>query len=101
MNGRYILDANGNPKPEPNLLKWARWYGTHKRHIADDYIGKIHVSTIFLALDQRENPASPVLWETMIFDPDHGEHDCYIERYTSREAALAGHKKALEMVREK
>lgn len=100
--GRYILDADGNPQPEPNLVKWAKWYGKYKRQIAQDYVGKVHISTIFLALDQSFpffSPQRPILWETMIFDADHGEHDCYIQRYTSLEDALAGHKKAVEMVK--
>ena len=39
----------------------------------------------------------PILWETMIFG---GEHDQYQERYTNRHAALAGHDRAVAMVRD-
>lgn len=105
--GRYILDADGNPQLEPDLIKWGKWMQTNKHQVAHDYIGNARVSTIFLGLDYSPLPFltsfpyhAPVLWETMIFDCDHGEHDLYQERYTSREAALRGHQKALEMMRE-
>jgi hypothetical protein len=42
-------------------------------------------------------PGGPrVLWETMIFGLDD---DSYQERYTSREAALEGHARAVEIVK--
>lgn len=77
MNDRYILDAEGNPIPEPDLLKWAQWYEkSHNRHVAEDWVGNLRVSTIFLGLDHSFFAgAKPVLWETMIFErcPDCDE----------------------------
>lgn len=101
MNDKYVLDADGNAQPEADLLKWTEWFETHDRHVADDRIGDVRVSTVFLGLDHSfpffDGPhGSPVLWETMIFG---GEHDQYQQRYHSRDAAIAGHQKALEMVR--
>lgn len=98
MFGKYILDTDGNPKLEPDLLKWAQWYESHERHVAEDYVGNVRVSTIFLGLDSAFfSWESPLLWETMIFG---GEHDTYQERYRSREDAIAGHAKALELVKQ-
>jgi NADPH-dependent ferric siderophore reductase len=101
--GQYILDSDGNPKPEPNLLKWAMWLeyshlspGKDNRIVERDYIGDVFVSTVFLGLDHdhsRKGP--PVLWETMIFG---GEHHQYMRRYTSRVDALAGHIEAVQLV---
>lgn len=33
-NGRYVLDADGNPVPEPDLMKWAEWMEKAERHVA-------------------------------------------------------------------
>ena len=98
MNPHYILDENGNPVPEPDLLTWAKWFGDlEKTRVASDMIGQtggeqIHVSTIFLGIDHGFGTSDPVLWETMIFG---GYHDQYQERYTSREDAVVGHAAAV------
>jgi len=55
------------------------------------------VSTVFLGVDQHfRNHGPPILWETKIFG---GPHDGYREKYSSREAALAGHHTALKLAR--
>lgn len=95
MNDKYILDANGNPQP-CDLETWAKWFEKAQRHVAIDNIGKVVVSTIFLGLDHSFGQGKPVLWETMIFG---GPHDQYMDRYTSKEEAIAGHAKAVAMVK--
>ncbi len=50
--GRYILDAEGNPVPEPDLLKWGRWIEMAERRVALTKVAKdVEVSTVFLGLD--------------------------------------------------
>lgn len=94
----YILDDDGNPKVEPDLLKWAQWYETHDRHVAHDTIGDAEVSTVFLGIDHNFIESDPpVLWETMIFGGGE-EFDLYQHRYCTREAALAGHAEAVALV---
>jgi hypothetical protein len=95
MSGQYILDAEGNPVPEPDLLKWGKWLETADRQLAKDQLPNgVTVSTVFLGLDHRFWGGPPTLWETMIFG---GPEDQYQERYASREEALAGHAKAVEL----
>lgn len=61
------------------------------------------VSTIFLGLDHNyTGKGPPVLWETMIFgieipSSEHG-YD-YQTRYSSREDALRGHQRAVNVAR--
>jgi hypothetical protein len=102
--GQYILDKDGNPQLEPDLLTWAIWLefahlspGKDNRIVGRDFAGKVRVSTVFLGLDYQYPPGGgePVLWETMIFG---GDHDSYQRRYTSRADAEAGHYEALALV---
>jgi hypothetical protein len=103
--GRYILDQDGNPVPEPDLFRWGAWlersYETGERRVAETEIADgIRVSTVFLALDhnytnfgigERE---TPILFETMCFD-DYGSIDDeelqLFQRYATRAEALEGH----------
>ena len=94
----YVLNDNGDPVEEPDILIWGRWLGDADRRVKEDVIerdgNEIRVSTVFMGLDHSFAGGTPVLWETMIFG---GEHDEYQERYTSRKDALVGHEKALEL----
>lgn len=88
----YVL-VDGEPVGVEDVLLWARWYEqtfeTGERHVADDTIGEVWVSTVFLGTDYNflgEGP--PVLWETAIFEKDEVVD---IRRYSSREAAERGH----------
>ena len=94
MSNQYIL-VDGKPVKEPDLLKWAAWFGTAERTLAKIEKDGVRVSTIFLGLDHSFSEGAPVLWETMIFG---GEHDGYQGRYTSAEQAVLGHHRACTLV---
>lgn len=91
----FILDENGDPVRCGDIGKWANWYKTAERHIGDDVVKNIRVSTVFLGVDHGWGRDRPILWETMIFG---GKHDDYQERYASKQEALAGHQRALSLV---
>jgi hypothetical protein len=93
VQGHYILSDDGEPVPEPDLMKWARWFETTRFwRLAFDQISEyVVVSTIFLGLDHRfGGDGPPILWETMVFK--NGEAQDMI-RYSSRAAAMEGHEK--------
>jgi len=95
---RYILAEDGRtpiPCPGPDLLAWAKRVD-ETRQTAKDTIGDVRVSTVFLGLDHQWGKGPPLLWETMIFG---GEHDDYCDRYSSHEDAIAGHARAVALVR--
>jgi hypothetical protein len=101
----YILDEKNNPVLEPDILKWATWLENKDRSIVarDDLPGNIMVSTIFLGVDQnflssKISLKKPLLWETMIFGSDQDEYRC---RYDSHDAALAGHREAVQLAKTK
>jgi hypothetical protein len=104
MTGKYILDENGEPRPEPDTLKWGQWMEADKRRVLQqDHIGGYFVSTIFLGLDHNFlGSGPPVLWETMIFAETEAKLDApyndFQKRYTSQEDALAGHGKIVQML---
>lgn len=96
---KYILDENGKPVEEPDILKWCRWYqdSNEKRIVRRTRIGDVLVSTVFLGLDHGYSPEQPpILWETMIFG---GEHDMWMNRYASVEEAIVDHEYACSLVR--
>jgi hypothetical protein len=93
-HGRYILDDDGEPVPEPALLRWVRWMEHGTNHIVQQtrLNDRVHVSTVFLGLDHNFGwKGPPVLWETMIFG---GVLDGYQERYSSLGDAILGHELA-------
>jgi hypothetical protein len=80
-----------------SLEEHSLWMKTNndKRQIALDTYKDVMVSTVFLGMDHGYNSDKPILFETMIFG---GEHDEYQERYATYEEALAGHKRAMEII---
>lgn len=97
--GLYILDASGKPVPEPDLDKWATWCEMFEhRRVANENIGGVCISTVFLGLDHnhsRQGP--PILWETMAFGGhlDQAQMRCA----GSREQAEAMHREMVEQVK--
>jgi len=72
MNERYILDDQGNPVLEPDLIKWGKWFGTsyEQRKVGNTHFGPIHVSTVFLGqahVSKELDNDDMMLYETMVF----------------------------------
>lgn len=95
--GHYILADDGKPLRVDDLMAWAAWFEANRQKciVAQDEVGDVRVSTVFLSVDHNWGDGPPVLWETMIFGGSLNE---YQERYSSLENAIAGHATALEMV---
>lgn len=64
---------------------WSHEY----RRVAQDYIGDVHISTVFLPIDHGWGEGPPILFETMVFGYE-GDAE-YQWRYISEEDALFGH----------
>ena len=96
MSERYIL-VNGEPQACQDLLTWAQWFerNSEERVVAQDRIGDVQISTVFLGIDHSFRQGEPLLFETMIFG---GRHDEYQRRYSTREAAITGHAETLRLV---
>jgi len=95
---KYVLDTDGNPQPEGDLLAWAQWMGTGDNQVLKrEQVGHVRVSTIFRGLVHGVGDTEPVLWETMVFG---GKLDGLCERYASRTDALAGHAAVVAKVKD-
>lgn len=95
--GKYILKGK-KAVEETDLLKWTKWFETAERHVGNDTIGKVRISTVFLGIDHNWGfSQKPLVFETIIFGGKH--NDCQ-ERYSTWEEAEKGHKKAVKMVGE-
>lgn len=93
----YLLDENKKPYPVSIEESYRLYDDMDMKITQQDNVGDVRVSTVFLCMDHAWiGEPGPVLWETMIFG---GEHDMYQERYTSHEDALAGHQRALDLVK--
>ena len=92
----YILE-NQIPIPEPDVIKWAKWFEKSSRQIKRDKINNIIISTVFLGIDHRFGQGEPLLFETMIFG---GKHDEFQERYSTWNEAIKGHEIAVKLVKD-
>lgn len=83
-------------------LKCEKKYGIIKQ----ERFGNLYISTVWLGIDHnfvsfiRENPeeSKPILFETMVFSDDE-KHDVYMERYSTKEEALQGHNRVMEILK--
>ena len=91
----YVLNEQGGPVEAASALEGAKAFDDPRRIVAQQEIGNVRVSTIFLGLDHGFGEGPPLLWETMIFG---GTHDKDQWRYSSRADAVAGHEAAVALV---
>jgi hypothetical protein len=86
-----FYDWEGQPI---TLLQWARLF-EDARHIGDDELDGVRVSTVWLGLDHSFGLGPPLIYETMVF----GALDLEGERYATEQEARAGHARWVELVR--
>lgn len=68
-----ILDENKRVKLVQNIREWAEWFEKAERHVADETVCGVRVSTVFLGLDHSFDPEGLPMWfETMTFAVEDG-----------------------------
>lgn len=89
MLDTYILDGH-RPVLEPDPIKWALGMRRVDRRVAQDVVGDVRVSTVFLGIDHRflDTKGPPLVFETMVFG---GPLDQEQLRYSTWEEAERGH----------
>ena len=71
------------------MMDWAhRFEDFDYKQVAQDDVGDVRVSTVWLGLDHNFGDGPPLIFDTMIFGGQRDE-DCF--RYPTEEEALAGH----------
>lgn len=94
---RYYILKDKRAVRVTDMMTWAMWFGTHNRIVAQDRIGPISISTVFLGLDHSYDRNGPAhIFETMVFRGGNGDEQY---RCATWEQAEAQHKEAVEMVR--
>jgi hypothetical protein len=92
----YIL-VGTVPMPVDDVIVWGRWFkDINNRRIAEDMIGDVWISTVFLGLDHAWGDDPPLLFETMAF---RGGRDLYQDRCGTWQEAQAMHQRAVAHVR--
>ena len=96
---KFIL--NGKiPEACSDTLRWARWFeDVEKRRIAQELVGDIWVSTVFLGIDHGWNKKTPILFETMCFTDKESADSLPFNRYATWDEAMAGHATAVMICR--
>ena len=94
MSDHYILDRHNVVATD--LMTWARWFEKAERRVDRTEIGEVFISTVFLGLDHSFGEGPPLLFETMVFG---GPLDQDMERYSTWDEAVAGHKAMVARVR--
>ena len=90
---RYY-DMDGNQISRGQMI--ALFNDDAGRRVGWDEIGDVRVSTVLLVLDHGWGDGPPLIFETMIFG---GEHDEEQWRYSTREEAEEGHRRAVALVK--
>jgi hypothetical protein len=89
----YVLDKNNNPKPV-SVQRWSFTFEHNRRTVAQEVVGGIYISTIFLGIDYSFGMGGPPLvFETMAFDADE---ELMCRRYSTWDEAVAGHQEIVE-----
>lgn len=106
----YILDEHDNPKIVPNAMIWSQWFEKVDHHrigkcdkIVDLNGNMITISTVFVGIGinigapkAKGLKLKPYLWETVVFG---GHYNLWERKWCIVDDALAGHQKAIEMVK--
>lgn len=98
MIKHYILNKDGTISEEPDMIKFAKWFGDgNNRRIAEDFIEGRRISTVFLGIDHNfSGEGPPLIFETMIFG---GEHNEWCARASTVAEAKRFHEYATMIVR--
>ena len=93
----YYLNEDHTATP-CSIEKWRVQFETIERHVADNIINDMRISTVWLGTPHGFNYSDePLLFETMIF-PKKSLGEEYCMRYATWDEAVEGHRRAIQWV---
>lgn len=99
---KYYLLEDKTYRPA-TLMEWSEQFEemsvNKTKHVGNDIIGDYHISTVWLGLDHNFLGGKPLVFETMVFEHPRDSCDIYMERYSTWDEAVEGHKTAIEWVK--
>ena len=98
MQRYYMLNKHNQPEPVDNITRWALWFETADRVVAQTDVNEdVKVSTVFLGLDHQWDDGPPLIYETLVFG---GVMDGEMDRYSTKDEAVAGHDAMVQRVQQ-
>lgn len=92
----YALAEDGSTPIPMEFNQWMRWNLHAHRHLFEDVVDGVRISTVFTGLSTVEQRES-LLYETMIFG---GQHDGEYCRCNTYDEAMQQHREALAIIRD-
>lgn len=94
----FLLNEKNEAVACHDRVVWIRWFEEGgNRRLAEDWIGNVQVSMVFLGKNYNWQEGVPMLFETMIFG---GSRDLEIWRYETYEDAQKSHTRVVAMIKE-
>lgn len=87
----------GKEPKSVDLIEYKEWFETADRHVKDEVVNDIRISTVFLGIDRRFGDGPPILFETMVFG---GPLNKEMERYSTWDEAEKGHDRMVQRVKD-
>jgi hypothetical protein len=97
MTDMYVFDLEtGLPVKAESMEEYNAFIEVN-RLLDQTELATCWISTVFLGLDHRlSDSGPPLVFETMVFPSRRNLSEIDADRYTTREEALAGHKRFVE-----
>lgn len=100
--GKYILNDDHTVTECLDLVEWAIWFDKNhqKKIVKNEMILGFRVSTVFLGIDYNlgcYTDETPMLFETMVFEPDSWS-GIYEDRCSTYDEALQMHDAVCKLV---
>jgi hypothetical protein len=100
---KFVLDDDGNPVPQSDLIAWATWYEANyatRCQIRRSDVDGLRVSTVFLPVGFAQSDGTPPpLFETKIFDDADRDIDHMTWKAPTMAEALMCHEGAVGLAR--
>lgn len=98
MEGNYFYMLEGHVAVPVPYEDWAP-QDIEIRRVAEDTIGDVWISTVFIMINHALGDDKPQLFETMIFRTDDHESTDFTQRYATWEEAEATHRLIVDVLR--